>query len=335
MAGDHGHMIEHSMLVPTLDSLPQQLLVLDGEGTVMTVNRAWHEFRELNGLPCEASEGNHYRQVLLSDAGIGDSERTMLSEGIRELLAGRVQQFRQTYAYRVADCALWFELFAVALPPGQRGAVVSLFDVTQQRQSELDLSVMANHDPLTELPNRRSFELEAERALTLADRRHSPAALVFLDLDDFKAINDSLGHAAGDEVLQHVARRLQHVKRSSDLLARWGGDEFVLLLPDMADEEGQSAVERFRSALGDPMTLGGRTQVVRASFGMAFYPSNGHTLTELLSHADETMYSAKAAARGPRRAGPTRGRRRPSTGGSVAYDARKAARAPDLTIDTL
>src|SRR5690606_23510716 len=128
-------------------------------------------------------------------------EREAVFEGLRALLAGRVQQFRHVYERRLADRSAWFELFAVALPPGKPGAVISQFDITSEREAELELRAQANHDPLTGLANRRLFELEADHALALAKRRGSTATLIFLDLDDFKSVNDTLGHDAGDDLL--------------------------------------------------------------------------------------------------------------------------------------
>ena len=317
-------MVEHALLLPTLDSLPQQLLILDGEGTVVTVNRAWHDFREAQGLPSMAPVGLAYHATLDDGTVTPGADRDALVAGIRSVMAGTVKQFRHTYQLVTLKRSLWLELFAVAMPAGRSGAVVSLFDVTRERESESHLQVQANHDALTGLPNRRSFERDAERALSLASRRGSSAALVFLDLDGFKEINDAYGHAAGDGVLVHVAQRLQGEIRASDVLARWGGDEFVMLLPDLAPAEYGDAVERYRVVLGRPTRVDGQVHRVRASFGAAFYPYEGLTVTELVNQADEAMYVDKAARRGAKARGTNRGR------GWIGAGAAQEGRVPAL-----
>ncbi|HLU81996.1 MAG TPA: GGDEF domain-containing protein, partial [Trueperaceae bacterium] len=241
-----------------------------------------------------------YHQTLDAGNVTAAEDRQTLAEGVSTVLAGTVNQFRHTYEVVTHERAMWFEMFVVAMPAGKPGALVSLFDVTRERQSQSDLRVLADRDPLTGLPNRRAFEREAERALALASRRGSPAAVVFLDLDGFKDVNDTFGHAAGDDLLVHVARSLQDEVRSSDLLARWGGDEFVMLLPDLLPDEYRRAIERYRVVLGQPLRVDGQVLRARASFGAAFYPHEGLTLPELLSQADEGMYGDKAVRRSGR-----------------------------------
>lgn len=317
-------MVDDTLLLPTLDSLPQQLLILDGQGAVIAVNRAWHDFRESIGLPDTTPVGRSFTATLDAGSVTDASDREALAEGVRAVLAGRLEQYGHTYPLALASRTLWIELFAVALPAGRPGAVVSLFDVTQDREAETHLVAQANRDALTGLPNRRSFEYEAERALSLAKRRGSSLAVVFLDLDDFKDVNDTYGHAAGDDLLVHVAQRLQGQVRTSDLVARWGGDEFVMLLPDMTPAEYRRTLARYRAALGRPMHVNGQPHMARASFGVAFLPQDGLTLSDLLCQADEAMYADKGARRTARARAASRGRGRY---GSVRsnYDGRRHA----------
>ncbi|HEX9198412.1 MAG TPA: GGDEF domain-containing protein [Acidobacteriaceae bacterium] len=153
---------------------------------------------------------------------------------------------------------------------------------------------LALHDELTGLPNRRLFAARLTHAIEYSDRRSSSLALVVLDLNDFKKINDTLGHVAGDQVLREVSATLRKSIRASDTVARLGGDEFIIVATDMPNE---SAVERFtdslRSALERPITVNDEPMQVGASFGYAIYPRDAKDATKLLRLADQRMYSLK------------------------------------------
>jgi diguanylate cyclase (GGDEF)-like protein len=157
----------------------------------------------------------------------------------------------------------------------------------------------AQHDALTRLPNRHLFEEHMLRTIALAERNASRIALLYLDLDRFKGINDTLGHAAGDEVLIEVAERLAQVTRRSDLVARVGGDEFLVLATDVSGDRALSSVaERIQAALAEPFVIGGRDYWIGASIGIAVFPRDGDSPDMLLRHADLALYQAKAGGRG-------------------------------------
>lgn len=164
-----------------------------------------------------------------------------------------------------------------------------------------ELQRMAMVDPLTGLPNRRLFRELFEHAQQVARRSQHTMALLFIDLDRFKQINDTLGHPAGDELLRTIAQRLRGVVRGSDIVGRLAGDEFVALLPEVRGPEAvaQTAL-RIIHAVETPVPLAGQAVVmqVSASVGVAMYPGDGHAFDELLAQADQAMYRAKAAGRG-------------------------------------
>jgi diguanylate cyclase (GGDEF)-like protein/PAS domain S-box-containing protein len=173
-------------------------------------------------------------------------------------------------------------------------------DITDRRRHEAELRHMADHDPLTGLLNRRSFERELERHVAYVERYGPKGAAIVLDLDHFKTINDTLGHSAGDELIVRVAHALRSRLRESDVLARLGGDEFAILLPEAGPEEADgvaAAVLEAVRTLAVP-TATGRTRMVTASLGMARFDA-GHRLTgeEVLVNADLAMYDAKEAGR--------------------------------------
>jgi diguanylate cyclase (GGDEF)-like protein/PAS domain S-box-containing protein len=187
--------------------------------------------------------------------------------------------------------------------PDVRAVVVTTRDVTAQKQLEAQLQHNAFHDTLTGLANRALFADRLDHALARTDRLAAPVAVLFVDLDDFKAVNDGSGHTAGDELLIAVAERLRQTLRPSDTIARLGGDEFAVLIEDAA-EPGRpaAAAERLLAALADPFDAvgdGAGTQVrITASVGIATGAAGQHDAAELLRHADVAMYAAKAAGKG-------------------------------------
>jgi diguanylate cyclase (GGDEF)-like protein len=159
---------------------------------------------------------------------------------------------------------------------------------------------LALHDELTGLPNRRLFAAKLTQALEYTNRKNSSLALVVLDVNDFKQINDTLGHVAGDQVLREMANTLRKSIRASDTVARLGGDEFIIVATDMA---GEGSVERFtdslRSAIERPITINDQAMVVGASFGFAIYPRDAKDATKLLRLADQRMYHLKRRSARP------------------------------------
>ncbi|HVW19012.1 MAG TPA: EAL domain-containing protein [Solirubrobacteraceae bacterium] len=177
------------------------------------------------------------------------------------------------------------------------GALASGIDVTERRRAEEQVAYLAYHDALTGLPNRMLLQEHLELALARARRARQSVALLFLDLDDFKLVNDGLGHAAGDELLSQVAGRLARHVRDSDTLARQGGDEFLLLIPDIerdAEERAVSTANRIVEAVREPFRIGGTEFEIGASVGVSLFPHDAKDADALLEHADAAMYDAKA-----------------------------------------
>lgn len=166
-----------------------------------------------------------------------------------------------------------------------------------RRMSE-QLRHQAFHDPLTDLANRPLLADRVSQVVRRGQRSGAPAALVLLDLDGFKRINDAYGHTVGDEVLRQVARRLSRVLRTSDTVARYGGDEFAILLPDTDGAGAAEAARKVLAALDDPVAVGGERLAVGGSIGIALYPEHGDEAEALLQRADAAMYRAKRAGGG-------------------------------------
>ena len=178
------------------------------------------------------------------------------------------------------------------------GAVMVFHDVSTARALSLRMAYLAQHDSLTDLPNRILLNDRLSQAIALAHRHRQKLAVLFLDMDRFKHINDSLGHAIGDRLLQSVAQRLVACVRSSDTVSRQGGDEFVILLSEVAHAE-DAAVSAYKIllALGAPHPIDKHELHVTASIGIATYPDDGTEAETLLKNADSAMYHAKDSGR--------------------------------------
>ncbi|MCB1801080.1 MAG: EAL domain-containing protein [Gammaproteobacteria bacterium] len=193
----------------------------------------------------------------------------------------------------------WQTIVGVIGSHGRPDRFVSVLrDITEQRRSEQRIHRLAYFDNLTNLPNRELFYDRFGHAIDRAQRQRSRLALLFLDLDRFKNVNDSLGHPVGDQLLRAVSERLLRLIRSEDTIARLGGDEFTILLESAADDDAITHVaEKVVDALSRPFEIAEHTLHIGTSVGISRYPQDGHDVTTLIKHADSAMYQAKAAGR--------------------------------------
>jgi diguanylate cyclase (GGDEF)-like protein len=179
-------------------------------------------------------------------------------------------------------------------------------DISAQKEAELQLLVLnrklqqqATHDVLTGLPNRRLLIDRLDQALAHARRNGGHLALLFIDLDGFKDINDRLGHTAGDEVLEIIGRRLKHLLRSADTAARLGGDEFGLVLSNISDrQDARLVAKKVLEAIFTPFMIREERCYISASIGISLYPEHGASTDELISRADAAMYKVKRSGKG-------------------------------------
>lgn len=224
-------------------------------------------------------------------------DRSRVVEELRDTLA-HGDRFVIEYQIVCADGAVkWVSEKGQALRDAS-GAIVALEgiidDVTERKHFEERLAILAQYDLLTGLPNRSLFYDRLRQAIVRARREQSMVGLMFLDLDRFKQINDSLGHAAGDRVLKTIAERLKGFLREIDTIARLGGDEFTVIIEGVNDPlQVSSVAEKIRIALSDPITLDGRDMLVSASVGITLYPRDAEDIEHLVKNADIAMYHAK------------------------------------------
>lgn len=288
-----------------LNSVTAEIAVLDGDGRILMVNQAWRRFAPANQEGVDprtpgTGVGTNYLAVCQSAQASLDADAASAGEGIRAVLAGRLPHFYLEYPCHSPQQQRWFSMSVTPLQGRElQGAVVSHEDITERIQLESQMHDLAFFDPLTLLPNRRLALERLTQQLVRARRAKTGLALLFIDLDKFKPINDELGHEVGDWLLQAAAQRIQACLRESDTAARMGGDEFVVLLPDLQSSEAALAVaEKIRSALAQEfVTDHGMVLQISSSIGVALYPDHAASEKDLLRQGDEAMYRAKKGGR--------------------------------------
>jgi len=269
-----------------LRTIPDLIFRLGADGTILDLVAG----QEHGAIPSNQNlAGRKLPEVLLDEAA---AEALGHAEEARK--TGEVRMFEYTLV--IGPEPRSFEGRVVSIPDGE-----SLFiarDITDRKKAEARLAYMAYHDPLTGLPNRVTFNDRIVRDLARAKRRNEVVGVVQIDLDRFKEVNDTLGHAAGDRLLVAVAERLQGVVRETDTLARMSGDEFCVILTDQRDEgTAIEAAHRLHDALAAPFPFDGQEMHVTASMGISLFPFNGDTPETLVKNADIAMFRAKAQGR--------------------------------------
>jgi diguanylate cyclase (GGDEF)-like protein/PAS domain S-box-containing protein len=235
-------------------------------------------------------------------ARIHPADHVRVTSGFRRVLAGDDAEWQSQYRYRRGDGS-----YALVIDRGfiQRDAtgralrvVGGMLDMSERENYEERLAYRATHDALTDLPNRQLLQDRLQQALLNAQRYGRDGVLIFVDLDDFKLVNDTLGHSAGDLVLCEVAERLRSVARETDTVARFGGDEFVIVLTEQLGDAGAAEViRRINEALNRPIDTGGSQQTLTASIGWCRFPDAGNDVETLLKHGDLAMHQAKRQGR--------------------------------------
>ena len=226
---------------------------------------------------------------------------------ITEVLDSKRTKSSET-KFVIDGCTYYFET-RMALYT-QSSVLIILRDVSEQKRADAKVHRLAFYDSLTDLPNRQSFLIEISQAINQASEINGSVAILYIDLDNFKRINDSLGHSIGDELLKHIATRLVGCLRKADFVARFGksnsnasvarlgGDEFMVLLPDVHSCEDATAIaERINQILSEPLEYNEQQFVITPSIGIAMYPDDGEDSDTLVKNADMAMYDAKSAGR--------------------------------------
>jgi diguanylate cyclase (GGDEF)-like protein/PAS domain S-box-containing protein len=286
--------LEQQSYLETIALLEEAVIELSGDGIILRASPGWNQLTHRDdslGREIYESIHPHDVEVLRSQFAAllaGEKNQVALRLRLSPLPANPAQEIW-------IECRLLSHKDVDGRVMGIRGV---LRDITQTYLHEKQITHMALHDALTSLPNRILLEDRIKIALRLAARAGRMVGVCFIDLDHFKVVNDSLGHKAGDRLLIAFADRLRAELRIGDTLARWGGDEFVLLLPDMVSEKDiRQVAEKVILALQQPLDLDGSETRVTFSMGAAIFPSDGGEVDTLFSHADRAMFFAKAQGR--------------------------------------
>ena len=282
-------------MIPTdqavLEWMPDGVVVCDEDGTIVFVNR---QAESITGYTRDELTGKKIeRLVPLRSRPAHSNLRSEFYRRGRPRLMGAstdLQLRRKDGSLLAVD---------IALGPVGRQTVAAIRDVTERRNMEQALAHRALHDPLTELANRSLFFDRLRLALGDARRSGTTVALVMLDVDGFKAVNDAYGHSVGDEVLRTLAARLREGLRATDTAARIGGDEFAWIMPHVASRRAvQSAVRKRLRGVQQHVVVRRRKIAIAVSAGVALYPEDARDADTLIRHADSAMYAAKREGRG-------------------------------------
>lgn len=274
-------------------SMNEAVAVLDGEWRFVAVNGAFTRItgyteEEVAGRPMSLLDGHRH-----DPADIRQRQADLQRDGFWSGESWEVRKDGEDILCRI-------DANPVPDPDGrQLYHVLVLEDITERKRAEQELRYLANYDTLTGLPNRSLLSERLSRAIVRARRENGRVAVLFMDIDRFKDINDSLGHATGDRILRAAGARVQQVVGAQHTVARLSGDEFTVVLEDVGSmQEAQAVAQRILEAFATPLSFGERLELaVSASIGISLYPDHGQVPTDLLKHADTAMYQAKAVGR--------------------------------------
>ena len=279
------------------DSVETHLAVLDRDGVIVDANTHWlAHVRSGQADMKDATVGDDYLAFLRA-SGADESHEAAI--GITAVLRGERPAFSLEFPLLRADGRRWYHLSVQPLRSADGGVVIGHRDVTERKRIEEALEHQALHDMVTDLPNRTLLRDRLRQAILAARRRNTQVALLFIDLDRFKELNDTFGHQAGDVVLREVGERFVNAVRASDTVARLGGDEFAVLIPLAADrDEAVMVARRVIDSLQEPFMVETETAFIEASIGIVLCPEHGEDVQTLMRRADVAMYAAKRSGGG-------------------------------------
>lgn len=283
---------ELRLAATVFDHSVEAIMITDSNRHILSVNKA---FTDLTGYPDNEVVGQTPSMLSSSKRELVKYDSIWNEATDKGAWQGELWQRRRDGT----DFPEWLSIGAVRDRSNVITHYVAVFsDITERKASEARIAFLAHHDPLTTLPNRTLFQDRLEQGLARAERQGGLLALLFLDLDRFKNINDSLGHLAGDRLLQSVAERLRQCVEDSDTICRQGGDEFIIVLPEITDVEAPARVaNRILRRLSEPFEIDSHVLGTSFSIGISVFPNDGTDADSLMKNADTAMYYAKENGR--------------------------------------
>jgi diguanylate cyclase (GGDEF)-like protein len=286
---------QRDVMQTVIDNFPGAISLFDADLRMAACNE---QFKELLDLPATLFQNNDtcFEDLIRFNANRGEYGAGDPEKQVQEIVT-RARNFQAHRIERVRPDGQWLEVRGSAIPSG--GFVTSYIDITERKKADERIRILALHDTLTGLPNRLNLNDQLEQAVGRAAGNDQRFALMFLDLDGFKKINDSFGHDIGDKLLIYVTAKLTQSVRETDVVARLGGDEFVVLLHDIDSEAMVAEIaDKIVTCLAQPWTHEGFEINTGTSIGIAFFPNHGTSREELLKAADQAMYVAKNSGKG-------------------------------------
>jgi diguanylate cyclase (GGDEF)-like protein len=274
---------------------PGHVALLDRDGVVVAVNRAWRQFGMRHGGAATAGLGTNYLEVCDRAADLGEPEAAQAADMVRAALAGRSDGRRLAYPVESTARQYWFSLQAAPIPGQHSGALVVHTDITAEETREQEWQHRAFHDELTGLPNRALLTDRLEHAIAGGARDPRSLALMFLDIDAFKAINDRFGHHTGDDLLRRVAKQMAGSVRAADTVGRWGGDEFLVIAEQLDVSVSANALAgRLQASVAAPFAVGADQIQVTVSIGIAHLQPQ-QTTDQLVQAADQALRDGRSS----------------------------------------
>jgi len=284
---------EHGKNILLLESAGEGICQVDLNGKATYINPA---AAKMMGYTPEEMLGKNIHEIAHHSHPDGSPYLLKDCPMYSSLIDGRKHKIHNEMLWRKNGSSFWIDYNSTPLLSNEKiiGAMVLFSDVSKRHEGEVKLAHLAHYDILTDIPNRLFFLQELPKSIARAQRNNSIIAVCFLDLDNFKSVNDTLGHTVGDALLNAIVKILQPVTRGTDFIARLGGDEFGLILENVRKtEEINIIMNRFFEAIHHPIKIDHHAIKISFSIGIALYPDHGKITEELIKNADIAMYKAK------------------------------------------
>jgi len=289
--------LENNFFQPVIDSLPEQIAIIDRKGTILTTNRAWNRVSRNKTTSCinRGLPGDNYLDIC-SEAAEFDERMKYAVRNLKLILEKKSERFSFEYPSHNANRKRWYLMHVKPLIVEEKleGAVITHINITKRKVVELKAKRLSSNDDMTGVLNRKTGIQYLQKEMKMSDRRQSNLSLCYVDIDNLKFINDNFGHKEGDEIIKKIVNIITDSLRETDLIARMGGDEFLIVLPDTSFNNSKVVMQRVMEKIDDFNGKKSKPYELSISFGFAEYdPVYKMTPDKLIETADTEMYRMK------------------------------------------